>query len=648
MLILVLLPIAAFALIWFWVSSWSDSDKFSELTWQEALIFASLFWFVYLALGTELLSLFKGLTTLSVALMWGVLVAILAVAAWRKQFIGAGWRKLRQLIVWPRRPYALFGLGIIVIILAILLITGILSPPNIHDVLVYHMTRVAHWIQNRSVGHYATPITHQLFNPPFAEYNMLHWTILLGSDDLSAFHQWYGLLLTLVAVSATAKELGLDKKGQWFSALFVATLPVIVLQTAGAKNDVFLGYMIAVLMYFVVKAAKRKLSFLDWVGTAIVVGLGLLTKGHYAFYALPLLAWLLISILKRGGVKTAVKFVLLGLLVITLLNAAFWARNIQVFDGPFGNESSELFMNGRFGVDVTVSNLSRHIVMQLLTGGFVNNLLVSGVQGLHRWMGVDLFDQRSTLGPSEFSFVPTREEVAPNPVHFALTVFVLLVLLISFLRKKDRKGDGAALLLGLLGVSGLVIFSSVFRWQVWGSRFLIPYYIIFAPAVGYAISKRLGSGTVWAVSLVLILWAINPLINNYSKSFSWAETNRNSIWRMSRKGLLFANEQAIEGDILELTHAMDLSGCRDYGFVAYTNVPEYLIWATLTPDPSEYTLGGYAVQNPSAKLSSPTYAPCGIIVYGDPPPEEILDRPYTLAERWDQIPLSLYLLPEFN
>jgi hypothetical protein len=644
---------AAFFCIWLLINALNHTDKFPDLTWQETLLFASLFWFVYFTLGVELLSLFKGLTRLSVALMWAGLLLGLLIAEWKLKYIAKGWQQLGRMISLPKRPFAIISLSVIVIILVILLITGIMSPPNIHDVLVYHMSRVVHWIQNQSVAHYPTTITYQLFHPPFAEYNLLNWTILSGDDYLSAFHQWYGLVLTLVIVGAIAKELGADKKGQWFSALFTITLPIIVLQTASAKNDVFLGFLVATLAYFVVKAAKRELSFLDWLGAAIAVGLGILTKGNYVFYALPLLIWLLVSVIKKGGLKRAVQFAVLGLVIVTILNGAFWIRNTQVFGSPMGNESSDLFMNKRFGLDVVVSNLSRNIVVQMVSGGFVNDILFSGVQGLHNVMGMELFDQETTLGPAEFYSVPTREEVVGNPIHFALTVFVVLGLVISLVRKKDRKADGAVLLLGALGFGGMLIFSSVFRWQVWGNRYFIPYYVIFAPTVGYVLSKRLGKWMVWLVSVGLIVWAINPLMNNYSKSFSWSESNRNSIWRMSRKGLLFANEQSYEGSILELTHAMDVSECREYGMVFYSNDPEYLIWAALTPERADYTLSGFAVDNPSAKLTSPTDDPCGIIVFGGPAPEELDDSAYVLAEEWVmdseyQTPLFLYLLPEFQ
>jgi hypothetical protein len=358
-------------------------------------------------------------------------------------------------------------------------------------------------------------------------------------------------------------------------------------------------------------------------------------------------------VIKKTGVKGAVQFALLGLVIITILNGPFWIRNTQVFGSPMGNQSSDLYFNRRFGLDVVVSNLSRNIVVQMVSGGFVNEILFSSVQSLHDLMGIDLFDQALTLGPAEFYSVPTREEVVGNPIQFALTVFVVLVLVISLLGKKDRKADGRVLLLGALGFVGMFVFSSVFRWQVWGNRYFLPYYVIFAPTVGYVFSKRMGNWMAWFVGVLMIAWAVNPLMNNYSKSFSWSESNRNSIWRMSRKGLLFANEQSYEGAVLELAHAMDISGCREYGMALHINDPEYLIWATLSPDWTEYTLGGFAVDNPSAELASPIDDPCGIIVFNGDPPEELDDSPYALAKEWAtspdyQMPLYLYLLPDYQ
>lgn len=47
-------------------------------------------------------------------------------------------------------------------------------------VATYHMSRVAHWAQNRNVEHYPTPIVRQLFQPPWAEFAILQSYVLTG------------------------------------------------------------------------------------------------------------------------------------------------------------------------------------------------------------------------------------------------------------------------------------------------------------------------------------------------------------------------------------------------------------------------------------------------------------------------------------
>lgn len=652
MIFLSVLPLITLFLLWLLLLSLPSEGDETDFSWRETLIKASLYWFVYFAVGTELLSLIKGLTTLGIVLLWSSAILALIVVAMKRKFLAKGWRKAKESVHFPNKPFEIALLICILVILVILLITGIMSPPNIHDVLTYHMTRVMHWIQDRSLAYFPTSITFQLWHPPFAEYNLLHWTLLTGNNYLSAFHQWYGLVLTLVAVGATAGKLGAKSKGQLVASLFYVTLPIVVLQTSGTKNDVFLGYLFAALCYFVVKAVKTDLKLSDWFGTAIAVGLGLLTKGSFAFFTLPMLAWLLVMVIKKAGVKRAVLFILLGLLVVSGLNAGYWARNILTFGNPLGTGSANYLMNSRFGLDVLVSNLSKNIALQLISVGYVNNFVNDALLRLHNMMGMNMFDPAITLGPGEFFYVPTREEVASNPLHFAATIFIIFILLIFMFRKKDKSEVVSPLILSLCAIIGMVLFSAIFRWQVWGSRYFVPYFVLFAPVVGYIFGRRLPNWMVGLLCVGLILWSVNPLINNYSKSFSWSTANRNSIWRMSRKGLLFANHQTYEGAILELTHQMDVSGCREYGLVFGKNVPEYLIWATLTPSASDYHLEHYAVDNATSILESPDFNPCGIIVFEALPSEFDNEGQFILADEWTleeggENELYLYLWPEY-
>ena len=91
-----------------------------------------------------------------------------------------------------------FDVGLLVgisIIIALVGTVALLSPPNTWDVMTYHLPRIVHWLQNRSVAFYPTHEPRQLFMPPWAEFAVLHFHALFGDDRLD----------NLSAISAPAK-----------------------------------------------------------------------------------------------------------------------------------------------------------------------------------------------------------------------------------------------------------------------------------------------------------------------------------------------------------------------------------------------------------------------------------------------------------
>ena len=650
MMILPVLPLIAFLLLWlFFMASLPLAEG---VDWRKAFVLASLFWSAYLAIGTELLSLVRGLTTLGIVLVWVGALVILGLMQWKYRFASPGWKNLRT--VFSSLHFSLFeifSLTVIVIALLVLLITGLLSPPNIHDVLAYHMSRVMHWAQSGTLSFFATPNLWQLWMPPFTEFSQLHWYLLAGSDLLTSLPQWYSLILILVVVSAIAKLLGASKNGQYLAALFMLTVPIVVLQASGAKNDIVLSAMFAILFYYVVQASKKSLSKLDWVACGLSVSLGVLTKANFVFLALPLLLWLLVVTVKNAGLKKAVLFAAIGLLCVVLLNGGHWLRCTLTFGNPISTGDPNTLVNGRFGVDVLISNLSRNAAVQMNGKyGFVNEAVQKGLERIHAGLGLPLFDPLITLGPSEFYYVSNREEVAGNPFHFVATGAALVIALLGLIRKENRSRTYLVVLSALSGLGVALIFSFVFRWQSWSTRFFIPYYVMFAPVIGVVFGKILPAFSVWPMAFALILVLINPLLNNYSRAFSWSEQNRNSIWRLSRKGLLFANNQNIEGAVLELAQRMEQSDCREFGIIMRENAPEYVLWGVLSPGSWDYRLEHVAVDNVSASHLDPGFDPCGIVLFEVTETDFATEPTYLLAEQWkigDVYPFSLYLKPEF-
>lgn len=652
MILLALLPLSAFGLLWLFLLGKQPHADSQGIGLRRTLIQASLMWSAYLVIGSEILSLLSAISVLGVTLMWCIGVGILAWMHWKAHALSIGWKRARFALATLRFTwFDWLACGVICLVLLILLITGLLSPPNVHDVLAYHMARVMHWIQNRSFGYYPTPYTLQLWMPPFSEMSQLHWYLLGGGDLLTSLPQWYGLILAMVAASLSARQLGADRKGQWLAALFMISIPIAVLQASGAKNDLLLAAFFSSLVYFVLLGTFSRLSVLDWITCGICVSLGVLTKGTFVFFALPLLLWLLVVMLKQAGWKSTLTFAGLGLVILLVLNGGHWVRNTMAFGGPLSTGEENFLINARFGVDVTISNLSRNMAVQMNGKyGFINEAVQKALDRIHAWIGLPLFDPGLTQGPGEFYYVPNREEVAGNPFHFVMTGLVFALVIPGLLIKTCRKSALAGVCLALAAFCAVIIFSVVFRWQSWGTRLFLPYYVMFAPVFGLVFDKPLSGLFSWLVGALLVVVLVNPLLNNYSRAFSWSAENRNSIWRLSRKGLLFANNQNIEGAVLELTHLMAESGCRTYGVLMRHNAPEYLLWAALTPSPDAYHLEHIDVDNSTRVFSDPTYAPCGMVLFEVDQQEAAIGPGYELVEEWqigETVPFSVYLTSDY-
>jgi hypothetical protein len=142
--------------------------------------------------------------------------------------------------------------------------------------MTYHLTRVMHWQQDRSLDFYATSIQRQLHLTPGAEYVTLHLQLLSGGDRLANLPQWFASMGSLFVVSLIAARLGATARGQALAALFCATLPMGILQSTSTQNDFVVAYWLACLVALVTDATTRGWPWVLALGAAL--GLATLTK----------------------------------------------------------------------------------------------------------------------------------------------------------------------------------------------------------------------------------------------------------------------------------------------------------------------------------------------------------------------------------
>ena len=150
---------------------------------RRGILRAAIWMGVLIVAFVEFLSLFKWLTSFGLAITWGG--AILFLLGWhvshRWESVASWWKWLavRQFPKdWPTR---LLLAGILIMILAVGTM-AFLTPVQTPDSQTYHLSRVAHWAQDHSVGIYATGIERQNFMSPYAEFAVLNLYVLQGGD----------------------------------------------------------------------------------------------------------------------------------------------------------------------------------------------------------------------------------------------------------------------------------------------------------------------------------------------------------------------------------------------------------------------------------------------------------------------------------
>jgi hypothetical protein len=503
---LVVLPALCFVLILYFLSRRQPDRDVRPL-----LLSAGAIWGVTLAALTELLGLLHWLTSAGVAASWAVMAA-----AW-----GAATLRLPTRATARLRP-TLPGVAAFAPALPIALIligTGLsaaLGWPNQWDSLVYHLSRVDHWIQNRSVAFYPTSIVRQLFNPPMAEYAILHLRLLGGDDRWSNVAQWLAMAGCLVGVTAIARRLGAAPRGQLFSAVFCATLPMGILQASSTQND----YITAFWLVCLTEAALAPPSPLGTFRIGAGLGLALLSKGTTFVFAGPLFLLAAAGLAGTRRPTTRLLHVVSALLIALALNAPHWARNLATFGSPLGPGASgspgrenDRLTNDALSPGILASNVIRNLSLHAGTPSRkVNRALESAVERGHEWLGVAIDDPRSTRLYSDRRFMiegdSTDPDRAGNPLHLLLVAAAAARIA---LWRPARRSPGPAWY-GVALAAGALLFCLVLKWQPWHSRLQLPLFVLAAPLVSVALEGAYG--LILTATVLLTLQAARPLLRN--------------------------------------------------------------------------------------------------------------------------------------
>lgn len=563
---LIVLPVFVFVL--FATLCWRDCPV-NERVLRTAVVFG-----VLVVAMTEALSLASLLTGMGLATLWFCVLLFLLFTRWvNPPKAERSNPRAEERIGMPR----LVAISVALIVIPTALI-ALVAPPNTSDSIVYHLPRVAQWIQNRTVAHFPTSEPRQLYIPPGASFLVLHFNLLANSDRFANMPQWLSMVGSLVGVAAIARLLGGNPPAAGFAVVICVTLPQGILEATSTQTDYVGAFWLVCFVYHALRwQAKADLETAALAGASL--GLALLAKPISYLYSVPLILWLA-YLTGRPLVGRAWKFAVLAGLIAGLVNLGHYSRNVREYGHPIdpGPKITEgVAGNASFTVGGTVSNISRNLAlhMPIPNRTALKDWAECGMKSLHTSLGIDINDPRTTHANTTFAFPglfnQVHEDTASNLLHCGLIVVTLGLCFSPQVRRQAPRL--APLALALFG--GFCLLCFFLRWQPWNTRYHLPLFVIGAPVVGVAFSCIFSQRVLNVLSIGLIVCALPLVVYNATRPL----VGRSSILTTSQLTHRFRSAPAHEAPYLKATSIIREQSPPSLGMMV--QYCEYPLWSLL-------------------------------------------------------------------
>lgn len=599
-----------------------------EQCWRRSLLLAAIAWGIWLVFLTEGLNLLGKINVPWVLTGWLCFVVGLSVIWVRDWGLGRSSHfKLRSLLSVRLTAFQWFSLGSMGAIALVLAVVAIVAAPNTADSMIYHLARVANWIQNQNINPYPTRVVLQLDQPPWNSYAYLHLMLLSGGDFYVGLVQWSCLSLNAIGVSLIAESLGANLTGQWLASVLCMTLPMALLQASTAQNDLIVSFWLICFMVSILDLAQHRVRRTHALELGASLGLALFTKGTAYIYTPPMILLALWSIMRPIRWQSA-RFLGVTSLMVVGVNAGHWWRNWVVFGSPLGI-GGDATRNQLLTAPALVSNIMRNLGMHLdsVIPGW-NPIINALVLQLHEWIGIRTNNPLTTWEDHNF-FLPESpllpialtEDRSGNPVHLLLILFSLVLLLGRRKLWSWRLGSYLAIL-----IVGFLMFCLLLKWQIWGTRLHLPLFVLMTPVVSVVLTKTVSNrafryamvSVLLVLALPYLLFSMNrPLIVNETLS-QWFRVHPQSILTAPRESMYYTSMvpriRRMMPDVIGLVQAQN---CYQIGLDTRL---EYPFWATLQQrqKPDDPVFYFKSVVNEAPKVDafaqpSRWFTPCAVI-----------------------------------
>jgi hypothetical protein len=572
----IVVPLISFFLFW--------SDFYQRhRDGRQAFVYATVLWGLMIWFLTELLGYIHALSLWPLAGGWALVSIVMGRGAFshRESLFVLLLRRLKELTLTEK-----FILFLIMTIVVLKGISAFYSAPNTSDAMTYHLNRVEHWIQNRTLAYYPTHVARQLYSPPGAEYLILQLRILSGGDHFSNAVQWFAAIGSMVAVSGLAWLLGAERKGQLLAGLLAACLPMGLVQSTSTQTDYVLTFWLTAFVYLLWMMYRQP----GW-GAAVAAGASLgfafLTKAT-AYLFVP--TWLLVFIIAafRAGNRPQWKLLALLIAVAFCLNLPYALRNTQAFGKPTWSSQAPINdekMSLPGIMSHTISNLAFHFSKTQSTG----------------------------------------EDDTVNKFYLGMLLIVLLGLCAYFPQRHK-----AYLIYALCLAVMFLVLSVVVKVYIFNVRYQLAIFVLSTALTGTVLAKWLPRQLVTAAAILIFITSWNWLL----KCNEHPLIGDRSIFVTDRLQQYFSTRPEMIDPYTQTVKFIASGNCRDIGLISNENEWGYPWWVLFRQQFGDhFRLEDVEVKNETASLHYPkgAFEPCGLIATNDERPTIVLPGMGTYA-----------------
>jgi hypothetical protein len=349
---------------------------------------------------------------------------------------------------------------------------------------------------------------------------------------------------------------------------------------------------------------------------SLAAGLAILTKPVTVPFLIPFALWLAYLLVKRHGCLTLLKWGGVAILVIGLINGGYLARNYITYGALSNPVDFETHYNQLHTIPGFIATLLKNIGMQ------VGLPRMDGLN--HAWfllilkivvkLGLDINDPRMTsVGYFHVIAPSTSEDVASNPYH-AYLIFALFILMFFMIKKLGR----SLIVYGSLVASTFLLFSFIYKWNAFGTRYDLAFFVLFAPAAGIIFEGFDKYKPGYLVTMLLLIGSFPWLFNIDSRPLiatPVSASGQKSILEDTRQSLYFANAPSVKDIYIEFTDTIKHEGCSDIGIMLKGDDPEYLLWVLMGAPRSGVRIE-WIVSGPTTRYERLNFQPCAVICRG--------------------------------